>query len=114
MRLVNLLQYSPKHRALLYTIYSMPDTVDSTQRNFQSILDNYNTILELWKDILNNNPDSETRAFVNWVASKMQSFNYFFGACLLHSVLWHTDNLSKTMQHTRMSACEAQSKDDSV
>ena len=38
----------------------------------------------------------------------MQTFEYFFGTCLLHSILRHTNNLSKTMQHTIMSAAEAQ------
>ena len=62
---------------------------------FKSILDNYEVILQLWEDILDDNPDSERRACVNGVASQMQSFNYFFGAYLF-SVLRHTDNLSKT------------------
>lgn len=116
-----LLQYSPKRRAIFETIKAdiSPDSVGFrvlcptrwTVRNetFKSILDNYEVILQLWDDILDDNPDSETRARVNGVASQMQSFNYFFGACLLRSVLRHTDNLSKTLQHTRMSACEAQS-----
>ena len=38
----------------------------------------------------------------------MQTFEYFFGTCLVHSILRHTDNLSKTMQHAKMSAAEAQ------
>ena len=62
--------------------------------------------MQLWDDILDDSPDFETRARVNGVATQMQCFDYFFGAYL---VLRHTDNLSKTMQHTRMSACEAQS-----
>ena len=36
------------------------------------------------------------------------TFDYFFGAYLLHSILRHTDNLSKTMQQTEMSAAEGQ------
>ncbi len=119
MSLVNLYNIPLSAKETIKTDLS-PDTIGFrilcptqwTVRNktFKSILDNYNIILELWEDILNNNPDSETRARVNGVASQIhQSFNHFFGACLLHSVLRHTDNLSKIMQHTRMSACEAQS-----
>lgn len=65
--------------------------------------------MQLWDDILDDNPDSEIGAHVNGVATQMRCFDYFFGAYLLRNVLRHTDNLSKTMQHTKMSACEAQS-----
>lgn len=64
--------------------------------------------MELWEIILNDSPDSETRARVNGVGSQMKSFDYFFGACLLHLPFQHTDNLSKTLQHTKMSAAEGQ------
>ena len=38
----------------------------------------------------------------------MKTFDFFFGVCLLHNVLSHTDNLSKTLQHTTFSAAEGQ------
>jgi hypothetical protein len=81
-----------------------------TVRNetFNSILKNYDVMLQLWETVLDDNPDSETRARVNGIASQMKTFNYFFGASLIHSILKHTDNLSKTMQHTTMSASEGQ------
>ena len=34
-------------------------------KTFKSMLDNYEVILQLWDDILDDNPDSETRARVN-------------------------------------------------
>ena len=75
---------------------------------FQSILDNYNALLELWETILNDKPDSETRSQVNGIDSQMKTFDFYFGASLLHNVLSHADNLSKTLQHTRLNAAEGQ------
>jgi len=65
-------------------------------------------LLELWEILLNDSPDSETRARINGVASQMKTFDYFFGTCLLCLLFQHTDNLSKTLQHTKMSAIEGQ------
>ena len=115
-----LLQYSPKRQSLFDSIKSdmSPNTVGFrvlcptrwTVRNetFNSILKNYEVILEVWDSILNDQPDSETRARINGVASQMRTFEYFFGVHLLYSILRHSDNLSKTMQHTKMSASEGQ------
>jgi len=81
-----------------------------TVRNetFRSILDNYSALMELWEAILNDKPDSETRARVNGIDSQMKKFDFYFGVCLLHKILSHTDNLSKTLQHTTFSAAEGQ------
>ena len=62
----------------------------------------------LWDAILNDSPDSETIARINGVASQMKTFEFFFGACLLLLVFLHTNNLSKTLQHTKMSGAEEQ------
>ncbi len=34
--------------------------------------------------------------------------DYYFGVRLIHTILWHTDNLSKTLQLTKLSAAEGQ------
>jgi len=57
--------------------------------------------MELWEAILNDKPDSETRARVNGIDSQMKKFNFYF-------ILSHADNLSKTLQHTTFSAAEGQ------
>lgn len=115
-----LLQYSPKRLALFQDIKAdiSPTTVGFrvlcptrwTVRNetFKSIIKNYEVLIELWDTILNDNPDSETRARVNGVASQMKTFDYFFGANLLYNILRQSDNLSKTMQQSKMSASEGQ------
>ena len=81
--LSKLLQYSPKRLALFKDIKAKisPDCVGfrilwPTQwivcnETFQSILDNYSALLELWETILNDKPDSKTRARVNGIDSQM-------------------------------------------
>ena len=115
--LSKLLQYSPKRSALFKDI-KMDDTVGFRvlcptrwtvcNETFHSILDNYSALMELWEAILNDKPDSETRARVNGIDSQMKKFDFYFGVCLLHKILSHTDNLSKTLQHTTFSAAEGQ------
>ena len=72
-----------------------------------SCMDNYSALLELWETILNDKPDSETRARVNGIDSqmKMKTFNFYFGASHLLS---HIDNLSKTLKQMRLNAAEGQ------
>ena len=118
--LSKLLQYSPKRSALFKDLKAeiSPDTVGFrilcptrwTVRNetFNNILQNYSALLELWEAILDDKPDSEVRAKVNGIDSQMKTFQFYFGVCLLHSVLSQTDNLSKTLQHTTFSAAEDQ------
>ena len=50
---------------------------------FNGILENYDMLLKLWDTILNDSPDSETRAGMNGVVSQMKTFSFFFGASLL-------------------------------
>ena len=45
---------------------------------------------------------------MNGIDSQMKTFDFYFGASLLCMLLSHTDNLSKTLQHTVMSAAEGQ------
>ena len=65
-------------------------------------------MLELWGTILSDKPDSDARAQVNGIDSQMKTFDFYFGASLLCTLLSYTDNLSKTLQHTVMSAAEGQ------
>ena len=64
--------------------------------------------MEFWESLLGVQPDSETRACVNGLASQMKTFNFFFGVCQFYTVLRHADNLSKTLQYTMLSAAEGQ------
>ena len=115
-----LFQYSPKRLAMFQQLKAdlscatigfrilCPRQWTVCRETFRGILENYDMLLELWDAVLNDSPDSETRARINGVASQMKTFNFFLGACLLLLVFEHTDNLSKTLQHTKMSAAEGQ------
>ena len=48
------------------------------------------------------------RARILGVQSQMEKFYYFWGAALGELILWHTDNLSRTLQKANMSAAEGQ------
>jgi len=113
-----LLQYSPKRTTAFKDTKAevSPDSVGFrvlrptrwTVRNetFRSVIDNYSALIELWKHVLSTRVNSEIRARVHGVASQMSTFEFFFCANLLHAILRHTDNLSKTLQLTKMSAAE--------
>ena len=53
--------------------------------------------------------ESDVKARINGVKHQMQTFDYFFGTSLGVLLMKHSDNLSKTLQHTFMSAVEGQS-----
>ena len=50
---------------------------------------------------------SEVKARIIGVQSKMKDFDFLYGLLLSERILKHTDNLSKTLQATAMSAVEA-------
>jgi len=115
-----LIQYSPKRANHLKNIQvNMCDHTSGfrilcptrwTVRNetFCSIIENYTALIELWHEILDEKIDSDVRARVCGVSSQMITFDYYFGVRLSHMILRHTDNLSKTLQSTKLSAAEGQ------
>ena len=52
--------------------------------------------------------DLEMRACMHSVNSQMRAFHFYLGLKLVHVVLMHADNLSRTLQSTKMSAAEGQ------
>ena len=115
-----LLQYSPKRSNLFTKLKEeiSPDTVGFRvlcptrwtirHETLSSIMSNYETFFAFWEEILEDRLDSETRARVHGLNSQMRTFNFYFGLKLLHTVLMHADNLSRTLQSTKMSAAEGQ------
>lgn len=73
-----------------------------------SIIANYEALEMTWDEAISATQDTETKARIQGVAAQMRSFEFFFGSMLGELVLTHTDNLSKTLQHTSMSAAEGQ------
>lgn len=74
----------------------------------KSIMDNYEVLQELWIEALQIVKDTDMKARINGVASQMKRFDYFYGVCLGDLILRHSDNLSKTLQKTNISAAEGQ------
>ena len=116
-----LLKYSPKRDTLFAKLKNelAPDTPGFrvlcptrwTVRaaSLQSVLDNWKPLQELWEESLDTKLDPEIKSRIIGVKYQMETFNYFFGVSLGALIFGHSDNLSKTLQHTYISAVEGQS-----
>lgn len=114
------LQYSPKRSRIFEEIKCniSPDTMGFrvlcptrwTVRSeaVHSTLENYVSFLQMWESLLESHLDSDARARVHGFNSQMRTFDFYFGLNMLFILLRHTDNLSKTLQNTQMSAAEGQ------
>lgn len=76
--------------------------------SLQSVLDNYEVLLQTWDALLEITKESDVRARIDGMATKMNTFTFFFGVTLSQLLFVHTDNLSKTLQGTSISAAEGQ------
>ena len=76
--------------------------------SLNSILENYSILLDFWQEAVDIVADSEMKARILGVSYSMKSFNFLFGICLGHFVLRFSDNLSRSLQSTHMSAVEGQ------
>ena len=77
-------------------------------RALQSIIANYTALQLLWEESLTFVKDTEMKSRILGVSSCMEKFDYFFGISLGELLLKHSDNLSKTLQSSKMSASEGQ------
>lgn len=121
-----LVKYSPKREKMLGKINeNIEGTFDETNRAikldklcvtrwtvrancFKKVIENYEALLTLWKDSLNENLNTETKARIIGCKKQMESFSFFFGLNLGRKLYAHTDNLSKTLQKENMSAIKGQ------
>ena len=71
---------------------------------FQRILDNYAALLQDWTISLDEKLQSDIRGRIIGRQAQMNTFDFFFGLNLGQLLFSHTDNLSKTLQQTKMSA----------
>ena len=73
--------------------------------SFQRILDNYTYLTQLWDDCLKDKlTTDDVKARIIGCKSQMSKFSLFFGLNLGLRLYAHTDNLSKALQTTKMSA----------
>ena len=62
----------------------------------------------MWEESKSSNIDSKTQARIIGVEVQMLRFDFLFGLLLGSLLLWHGDNLSKTLQHETMSSAQGQ------
>ncbi|XP_053406304.1 zinc finger MYM-type protein 1-like [Mercenaria mercenaria] len=67
--------------------------------NLQSVVDNYEVLQDLLGESYSSVKETDTGARNKGVDAQMKSFDFLFGVMLGQSVLAHTDNLSKALQH---------------
>ena len=115
-----LIKYSPKRENLLGKIYEYIESEDSQPLKklkklsttrwtvraecFKRIIDNYQSLLDLWSVCLKEKLDQETKARIAGCKTQMESFYFYFGVNLGYKLYSMTDNLSKSLQSTKMSA----------
>ena len=76
--------------------------------SLQSVVDNYSVLQELFENCQSIVKDTELKSPLTGVSSQMTQFGFLFGVMLGQLVLQHTDSLSKTLQHSNLSAAEGQ------
>jgi len=70
------------------------------------MLSDYAALQQLWELAQDSTSDPTIKSRIIGVKSQFKKLSFFFGVHLAYLVLRHTDNLSKTLQATSMSASE--------
>ena len=84
--------------------------MDSSQRFIESIIDKCDVLRQTWEESLEEgNVDTEVKARIIGVSSKMETFDFYVGVNVNKLILQMTDNLSRILQHEHLSASEGQS-----
>ena len=75
---------------------------------FKRILENYENLMKVWEHCLQNDRmQSDLKARVSGVEKQMKSFDFFFGLSMGYRLFSHTDNLSRSLQAEKLSACSS-------
>ena len=72
------------------------------------VIENFDELQELWEWAVDNTSDTSMKAKICEFFSYSKTFSYCFGIHLAVSLLKNSDNLSKTLQATQLSAMDAQ------
>ena len=76
--------------------------------SLQSIIDNWNVLQELWDECLETKLEPDIKGRIIGVKHQMGTFDYFYSVYLGGILLKHSDNLSRAIQTSHMSAAEYQ------
>ena len=121
LEICKLLKYSPRRDAIFHKLHQeltpqapgirnlCPTRWTVCALSLESIRVNYSALEASWDEALEVCSKSEVKARLTGVQSKMKNFDFMFGLLLGERIPKHTDNLSKTLQATAMSAVEAYS-----
>ena len=123
--IVTLIKFSPKRESLLQQLKENLETEDEYASSrgiiglcptrwtvrascFRRILENYSVLMEEWDVCLSERLQPDVRARIIGCKAQMERFDFFFGLHLGERLYSHTDNLSKTLQGTKMAAVSGQ------
>jgi hypothetical protein len=71
-----------------------------------SVLDNHSELMELWDWSLEIVKETDMKARIHGVKSMMTTFTFYFGCSLGEKILKQTDNLSRALQDSSISAAQ--------
>ena len=115
--IVSLIKFSPKRENLLGELKGNLEGPESEAKGirdlcptrwtvraccFQRILDNYAALLQEWT--IDEKLQSHIPGRIIGCRAQMNTFDFFFGLNLKQRLFSQTDNLSRTLQQTKMSA----------
>ena len=72
------------------------------------IIEDFGELQRLWEWVIENTSDTSMKARIRGISSYSKILSYCFGIHLAASTLINSDNLSKTLQATKLSAVDAQ------
>ena len=72
-----------------------------------AIIENFDEFQRLWEWAIKNTSDTLMKARIRGISSYSKTFLYCFGIHLAATILNNSDNLSKTLQATQLSAVDA-------
>ena len=113
-----LLSFSPKRTAQLERIKEelslespgfrvlCPTRWTVRASSLRSLLTNYQVLQQLWEVAKDSTSDPTIKSRIIGMEYQFQKFSFLFGVHLAELILKHTDNLSRTLQATSMSASE--------
>ena len=78
------------------------------------IIDNNESLLQLWEECLKEKLDQETKAKIVGYKNQMESFYFVFGSGLSYKLYAMTDDLSKSLQSRKMPAIKGKKCADLV
>lgn len=94
--------------ALVYACFVLLGGQSELHEALRSILANYEVLQSLWEESMDCVRDTEMRSRIKRISACMTRFDFFFGVSLGELLLNHSDNLSRTLQASSMSAAERQ------